>query len=141
MNEPTKIRTLRAICWIGVAADALWSVALACPSLYGTLTGQPHLQIDLPLRLAMGIGASLMTGWTLLLAWTAKSPVERKAVFLLTAFPVIFGLIIVATTGLINGNAANLWIVAKCALLKAAMLGGYHMANSIDRESAYAINH
>lgn len=140
MNQPTTIKTLSAICWIGVAADALWAVALAYPSLYGMLTGQPHLQIDLSLRLAMGIAASLMTGWTLLLAWTAKNPVERKAVLLLTAFPVIFGLIIVASTGLVHGNVANLWIVAKCAILAIAMLTGYHMANSIAKESKYAIN-
>ena len=143
MNESTKIKTLRAICWVGVAADALWAVALVYPSLYGLLTGQPQLPIDLSLRLAMGIGASLMMGWTLLLAWTAKNPVERKAVLLLTAFPVIFGLIIVAGTGWIHGNAANIWIVVKCAILAAAMLSGYHMANSLAnaKDSAYAINH
>ena len=141
MNRQTKIKTLRTICWIGVCADALWSVALVCPSLYGILIGQPQLQTDLFLRLTMGIGASLMMGWTLLLAWTAKNPVERKAVLLLTAFPILFGLIIVTTTGLINGNAANIWILVKCAILTVAMLTGYHIANSIDRESAYAINH
>lgn len=141
MHEQTKIKTLRAICWIGVAADALWSVALAYPSLYGILTGQPQLQTDLSLRLAMGIGASLMMGWTLLLAWAAKNPVERKAVLLLTAFPVLFGLIIVTTTGLINGNAVNIWILVKCTILTATMLTGYHIANSINKEPANAINH
>ena len=141
MNEPTKIKTLRAICWVGVAADALWVVALVCPSLYGLLTGQPQLPIDLSLRLAMGIGASLMAGWTMLLAWTARNPVERKAVLLLTAFPVIFGLIIVASTGLMNGNTANIWILVKCMILATAMLSGYHMANSIAKDAAYAINH
>ena len=141
MNNQTKIKTLKTICWIGAAADALWSVALVCPSLYGMLTGRPQLQTDLSLRLAMGVGASLMMGWTLLLAWTAKSPVERKAVLLLTAFPVLFGLIIVTATGLINGNTATTWILVKCTLLTVAMLAGYHIANSISKESAYAVNH
>ena len=141
MNERTKIKTLQTICWIGVAADALWAVALAYPSLYGILTGQPQLQMDLALRLVMGIGASLMLGWTLLLAWTARNPVARKAVFLLTAFPVICGLVIVTITGLINGNAANIWILVKCTLLLMAMLTGYHIANSIAKESAYANSH
>ena len=89
----------------------------------------------------MGVGASLMTGWTLLLAWTAKKPVERKAVMLLSAFPVLCGLIIVTTTGLINGNSANIWILVKCAILTVAMLTGYHIANSIIKESSDAINH
>ena len=141
MNEQTKLKTLRTICWIGVAADALWSVALVYPSLYGILTSQPLLQTDLPLRLTMGIGASLMMGWTLLLAWTAKNPVERKAVFLLTAFPVLFGLIIVTSVALINGNTADIWILVKCTLLTAAMLFGYHIAKSMARESANANDH
>lgn len=141
MNEQVKIKTLRTICWIGVAADALWSVALVCPSLFGLLTGRPQLQADLSLRLAMGVGASLMAGWTLLLAWTAINPVERKAVLLLTAFPVLFGLIIVTTAALFNGNAANIWILVKCTLLTAAMLFGYHIAKSMARESANANNH
>ncbi len=141
MNEQAKIKTLRTICWVGVAADALWSVALVHPSLYAILTGQPQLQTDLSFRLIMGIGASLMMGWTLLLAWTAKNPVERKSVLLLTAFPVLCGLIIVTTTGLINGNAANIWILVKCTILTIAMLTGYHIANSIIKESADAINH
>ena len=141
MNEQTKLKTLRTVCWIGVAADALWSVALVYPSLYEILTGQPQLQTNLSMRLIMGIAASLMMGWTLLLAWTAINPVERKAVLLLTAFPVLFGLIIVTTTGLINGNAATIWILVKCAILTAAMLAGYHIANSINKESAYAVNH
>jgi len=141
MNNQTKMKTLKTICWIGAAADALWSVALVCPSLYGMLTGRPQLQTDLSLRLAMGVGASLMTGWTLLLAWTAKSPVERKAVLLLTAFPVLFGLIIVTATGLINGNTATTWILVKGTLLTVAMLAGYHIANSISKESAYAVTH
>ncbi len=141
MDKQIKINTIRTICWVGVAADALWAVALVHPSLYGILTGQPHLQTDLSLRLTMGIGASLMAGWTLLLAWAAKDPVERKAVLLLTAFPVLCGLITVTCTGLINGNAANIWILVKCTILTVAMLTGYHMANSIIKETADAINH
>jgi hypothetical protein len=42
----------------------------------------------------MGMGASLMIGWTFLLIWADRSPVERRGVLLLTVFPVLFGLII-----------------------------------------------
>lgn len=141
MNEQTKLKILRTVCWIGVAADALWSLALVSPWLYGILTGRPQLQINLSMRLTMGIAASLMMGWTLLLAWAAVNPVERKAVLLLTAFPVLFGLIIVAVAGLINGNVANIWILVKCTILTVAMLAGYHLANSITKESTYAIHY
>jgi hypothetical protein len=40
----------------------------------------------------MGMGASLMLGWTALLLWADRSPMERKGVLLLTVLPVIAGL-------------------------------------------------
>lgn len=45
-------------------------------------------------KYAMLIGASLMAGWTSLLIWAAMKPIERKAIFILTVFPVLIGLII-----------------------------------------------
>lgn len=131
MTTETRLRTIQTICWIGVGADAIWAVALVCPSFYGFLTGRPHIQPDLFLRLTMGIGASLMAGWTLLLAWTARKPIERRAIMLFTVVPVLAGLSIVASIGFLNGNAANIWILGKFAFLTAAMLAGYHMANTI----------
>jgi hypothetical protein len=41
-----------------------------------------------------GYGASLMWGWTFLLYWASKKPVERRGVLLLTVFPALFGLIV-----------------------------------------------
>ena len=40
----------------------------------------------------MGMGASLMLGWTALLLWADRKPLARKGVLLLTVFPVIAGL-------------------------------------------------
>ena len=49
-----------------------------------------------------------MLGWTFLLIWADKKPVERRGVLLLTVFPVLFGLIITGiyavTTGLITAD-------------------------------------
>jgi hypothetical protein len=44
-------------------------------------------------RYPMGLAASLMFGWTLLLIWGYRRPVERMGVLLLTIFPVITGLV------------------------------------------------
>jgi hypothetical protein len=54
-------------------------------------------------RFAMGIAASLMTGWTLLLLWAALEPIGRRGVLLLTVFPVITG-IVAATVIAIRHN-------------------------------------
>jgi hypothetical protein len=82
-----------------------------------------------------------MAGWTLLLAWTAQKPVERRMVMALTAVPVVAGLLAVALIGVVNGNTSTAWILVKCSFLSIAMLWGYHSANSIVKENNYEINH
>ncbi len=42
---------------------------------------------------AMGMGAALMFGWTALLLWADRSPIERRDVLGLTVVPVIAGLV------------------------------------------------
>jgi hypothetical protein len=129
MDAKNKLTTIRFICWMGAAADALWAVALLHPHLYEALTGRPQLQVDMVLRLTMGIGASLMAGWTVLLVWASRDPVERRAVLLFTGFPVLAGLTAIALIGSLSGNMAGTWIVVKCAFLFVAMLWGYHGAS------------
>ncbi len=127
MTSQRALRILRIICWTGAVADAVWTAALIYPPLYGQLTRTPLTDPDLSLRLAMGIGASLMAGWTLLLAWAAADPVHRSAVMLLTAFPVLTGLVIVSLIGFINGNTP-VWIPCKSIILFIAMLAGFFLA-------------
>ncbi len=135
MSLRARIQIIKTICWIGVTADALWVVALIYPDFYGFLTGSHLVETGLSLRLVMGIGASLMAGWTVLLAWTAQKPIERRAVMLITALPAITGLCIVTLIGLANGHSENIWILGKCAFLFVAMIVGYYLANTIAKET------
>jgi len=135
MTDQTKIRIIKAICWAGVLADALWTVALIFPGAFGLLTGRPEFQADLNFRLVMGIGASLMAGWTFLLGWAARKPVERRGVMLLTFCPVIVGLFIVTIIGMTVGDASSSWILVKLTVLGAAMVSGYVMAGTIAKKS------
>ena len=64
---------------------------------------------------AMGIGASLMAGWTLLLLWGAASPIERRDLLILTVFPVIAGIVLAMAFAVRRGvmrstRAIPLWI-------------------------------
>lgn len=77
-----KILWLRASYWAGAIADAIIGVRMLMPSAMGE-TGY---------RYAMGTSASLMFGWSLLLIWADRRPVERKGILLLTIFPVVTGL-------------------------------------------------
>ncbi len=132
MRQQPPLRILRIICWTGAAADAVWTAALVYPPLYVQLTQTPLTDPDLTLRLAMGIGASMMAGWTLLLAWAAADPVQRKTVMLLTAFPVLTGLILISLIGFIKGNTP-IWIPCKTLFLCIAMLAGFFLARPLNR--------
>ncbi|MFH2060246.1 MAG: hypothetical protein ABIJ59_15255 [Pseudomonadota bacterium] len=133
MTNEKQLSVLKSVCWIGAIADGFWTIALLWPALFVWVTGNADLNPDLSTRLIMGIAASLMAGWTCLLVWAANNPVERKAVLLFTAIPVVAGLIGVTIIGMMNGSSATVWILIKCSLLGFAMLYGYHTANVIAR--------
>jgi len=104
MNEIKNMFLIKTAYWLGIGADTLWAVGLLFPKIFGILTGQPDFNPDLQVRLIMGIGGALMTGWTFLLLWAVKQPIERRAVILITAFPVVFGLSVVALIGFLGGE-------------------------------------
>ena len=118
--------------WLGIAADALWAVALFVPQVFGLLTGNPDFNPDNSVRLIMGIGGSLMAGWTFLLIWAVRNPFERRAVSLLTACPVIVGLFFVALIGFIDGSASNIWILVKLLILFTLMITSFLLAGNME---------
>jgi hypothetical protein len=117
--------------WMGIAADALWAIGLFFPQIFCVLTGRPDFNPDLQVRLIMGIGGSLMTGWTFLLLWAVRKPIERRVVILLTAFPVVFGLFIVTLIGYLEGNTFNIWILIKSSILFISMINSYILAGKM----------
>jgi hypothetical protein len=83
---------------VGAVTDALAVVPMLSRRAGVALFGGESFRGGAGYRFAMGIGASLMAGWTLLLLWGALRPLERREVLLLTVFPVIAG-IVAATVG------------------------------------------
>ena len=79
-----KIIWLRISYWVGAIADGLATLRMLFPKIsYGV-----------EYRYALGLGASLMLGWTFLLVWADRRPLERKGVLLLTVFPVVTGILL-----------------------------------------------
>ena len=114
MNEQKKrLFLIKVAYWLGIGADAIWAVGLLFPQVFGILTGRPDFNPDLQTRLIMGMGGSLMTGWTFLLLWAVRKPIERRVVILLTAFPVVFGMFIVSLIGILYGDTSAIWILIK----------------------------
>jgi len=89
-----KILWLRISYWIGAIADGLAVIPMLSPKIGKVIFGLSGLNPGAEYYFAMRLGASLMLGWTFLLIWADRKPVERKGILLLTVFPVIFGLVI-----------------------------------------------
>lgn len=133
IGQNQKMFLIKVAYWLGIGADALWAVVLLFPPIFGILTGIPDFNPDLLTRLIMGMGGTLMTGWTFLLLWAVKKPIERRFVILLTAFPVVFGMFIVALIGYLKGNTFNIWILVKTSLLFISMVTSYILAKKYEQ--------
>ena len=117
-----------------MAADALWTVALAWPPLFAALTGRELPHFVSPVRQVFWLASLLMAGWTLILAWTAFDPVPRRIVLLISICPVFVGLLGISLYSLLTDSLAAGWIVCKTAFLLCAVLSAYLMANTLVRE-------
>lgn len=118
--------------WLGILTDALWAVALFVPQVFGILTGNSGFNPDIQVRLIMGIGGSLMTGWTFLLLWAVRKPIERRVVILLTAFPVVFGMFVVTLIGFLEGGTSSIWILVKTTILMISMITSFLLAGKME---------
>lgn len=88
------VRWLRRSYRVGAVADALTLIPMLSPRAGGAMFGIEDFDPPDEYVYAMGIGASLMAGWTLLLLWADRKPVERKGVLILTIFPVLSGIVV-----------------------------------------------
>ena len=110
----TKIGLLRLSYWIGAIADLIVGIGMVYPRFlaYALRLEAPPLAIET--RCALGMGASLMFGWTALLLWADRKPLERSGVLVLTV-AVIFGLAFTTLYGSLSGyiplvGAVSVWI-------------------------------
>lgn len=96
-------RALRIAFAAGAVTDALALVPMLNPSMARLLWGFDGLTG--PYWFAMGYAAALMLGWTLLLVWAYRSPMERRIVADLTIV-VIAGLVCTEVMVVANGTIA-----------------------------------
>jgi len=86
------IRWLRISYWVGALVDAVAAIQMLHMPLFRFGMGLPEFTPGRDYDYAMGMGAALMLGWTALLVWADRSPLERRGVLLLTVLPVVLGL-------------------------------------------------
>jgi hypothetical protein len=86
-------RFIGACYYAGAAADALAVLPLCFPEIARAMFGLREAGTGGDYLYASRVAASLMLGWTFLLLWASRRPVERRGVLLLTLLPVLAGLI------------------------------------------------
>lgn len=111
-------RLLRIVFLAGAIADAAALLPMLIPRLASWVWGLRDVTGSY--RFAMGYGASLMFGWTMLLLWAYRRPLERRFVAVLTAL-VVVGLILAEVVAVFSGA-----VEARCLVptwcLQAALL-------------------
>ena len=126
--QQKKLLLIRLPYWLGIGVDVLWAVALFPPPVFALLVGRPDFRPDMQARSIMWIGGSLMAGWTLLLLWAVRNPIQRRVVILITAVPVVLGMFLTALFGFLAGNSSLIWILVKCTILMISMIASYVLA-------------
>jgi len=75
--------------WLGAVIDVAAGLIMVVPFLYGTFNRIPGFTPSLAFTNVAWMGAPLMFGWTVLLLWADRKPVERSAVLLITLIPIL----------------------------------------------------
>jgi len=98
MND--QIKWLKIAYLAGIITDALALVPMLYPPIAKLMWGFDKFNGEY--LFAMGFGASLMLGWTLLLIWAYREPLERRFVAFLTIL-VIIGIVLTEILAIANG--------------------------------------
>jgi hypothetical protein len=117
-------RLLRMAFVLGAITDALALVPMLLPPMAKLLWGFDSATG--PYRFAMGYGASLMFGWTVLLLWAYARPIERRFVAALTVF-VLYGLVATEIAAVLAGDMA-VWRMVPTWCLQAVLLSVFAAA-------------
>jgi hypothetical protein len=103
MDMKNKIFWLRLSYWIGAIIDGFVAIQMLLPDFWASFNSIASHRASSELNFALGVGASLMFGWTILLLWADRKPMERKGILLITVIPAITGLMLNNVVSIISG--------------------------------------
>lgn len=116
----------------GIIADALMAFLMLHPDLFVRFTNV-KLEVNDGLRFGLRYGAPLMIGWTLLLLWADRKPMERKDILPLTLV-VVAGYVITEVYSVVSGEtrlSQVLPVFAMQVLMSAMFVYSYIRARSM----------
>jgi hypothetical protein len=131
-----RILFLRISYWAGAILDGFWAVMMLFPEAAGAVMGIEGMESTGGVRYALAVGAALMAGWTALLIWADRKPVERRGVIILTMVPVKLGIdlstIYLFLYGYVTvGDMVPTWVLA--VVLYVLFIGSYVGSASLVR--------
>ena len=117
-----KVILLRISYWFGAVLDGFMVIPMLFPGIAGVMFGIDNFNPGNDYKYAMMVSASLMLGWTVLLIWADRKPVERKGVIMITVIPVVVGLILAGTFAVYCGlikieKMIPTWIIQSVLLI------------------------
>jgi hypothetical protein len=117
--------------WIAAAVDGCVTLGMLFPRLLQPVLHLASVPASVETRYALGVGATLMFGWTLLLVWGSAEPIARRGVLLLTILPVIAGLALANLYGFVNDyipRSSALYVWSLQGLLVVLLASAYRLA-------------
>jgi hypothetical protein len=87
-----RVLWLRVSYWTGAIIDALACIPLINSDVWAAINHVSNFHAGWDFRYSQAFAAAFMAGWTVLLVWADRKPIERRGVLLITVFPVIVGL-------------------------------------------------
>ncbi|HMK45821.1 MAG TPA: hypothetical protein VK436_04285 [Methanocella sp.] len=132
INDPVTL--LRASFWIGAILDAFVAIELISPNFWAYFNAfTTHLNSP-ELNAALWEGAGLMIGWTALLLWADRKPLERKDILLITLFPIVgssLNNILGILSGLMTLQGVTISLVCQAALTSLYIYSYLNAKNAI----------
>ncbi len=98
----SRVLFLRISYWAGAVLDALAFLMMLSPALFAWNNKLADFRPGADYRYAMGMGAPLMLGWTILLLWADRKPLERRHVLWITLL-VVLGEVLTEIYGVSTG--------------------------------------
>jgi hypothetical protein len=109
MNK--RLLFIRFAYWYGAILDLLVSIDMLLSIIFEFSVSISNVSTEISYKYQTGTGAFLMLGWTILLLWADRKPIERRFILLLTIIPVIIGILT------LNILYTNLWFMSVITLI------------------------
>ena len=135
-NKKAKMVIIRIAIWFGIILDMLSAISttiyMIAPNetFINTIMSFPPITEEIYVILITE--TALMWGWTALLFWADRKPIERRGVLLLTTVPVVSMVLVNSIVGLVRNNPylsyVRFIVIAAFVLMVTGFILAQHIA-------------